>query len=363
MLNNIYILYNLNKNKKMQKKIISIIVIGLFLTLLFNVNSSPSVKIKFDQMNSIFYVDDDFNETIPGWNITNFNKIQNAVNNASTNDTIYVFNGTYYENIIINKSIILTGESKDSTIISGVNFETGIIVICNTTNVSISNFNITSLNQNLSVSGITIRRDSRNIAVKNNIISNNHYGILLYGLKNDVSFNNFLINNISIYVYSNENIIHHNIVEKNVEGFSILGENNQIYNNSISQNQYGFKKLGRRSNITMNIIINNTYGLWTSYVMYHYDLFNEITNNNFIDNDKNLYRFWNNGNFYRFWENGFNANYWDEWIGIKYPKLGFLPYRIPGTPNHKYGRLPVYFLNFDRNPASEPYDIDIGGMN
>ena len=48
-----------------------------------------------------------------------WNKIQDAVDNSSSNDIIYIENGTYNEDITINKSIYLIGEDRDNVIISG----------------------------------------------------------------------------------------------------------------------------------------------------------------------------------------------------------------------------------------------------
>jgi PKD repeat protein len=45
--------------------------------------------------------------------------IQKAIDNSSTKDLIYVINGTYVENLTINKSILLIGENKDNVIIQG----------------------------------------------------------------------------------------------------------------------------------------------------------------------------------------------------------------------------------------------------
>lgn len=49
----------------------------------------------------------------------NYTSIQAAVEDASSNDTVYVFNGTYYEAVFINKSLCLIGENKTVTILEG----------------------------------------------------------------------------------------------------------------------------------------------------------------------------------------------------------------------------------------------------
>ena len=49
----------------------------------------------------------------------NYTRIQDAIDNTSDGDTVFVFNGTYYENVIINKAINLIGENRNTTIIDG----------------------------------------------------------------------------------------------------------------------------------------------------------------------------------------------------------------------------------------------------
>ncbi|KAA0002007.1 MAG: hypothetical protein FE044_03675, partial [Thermoplasmata archaeon] len=49
----------------------------------------------------------------------NYTKIQGAINAASNGDTIFVYSGTYYENVVIDKSIHLVGEDRNTTIIDG----------------------------------------------------------------------------------------------------------------------------------------------------------------------------------------------------------------------------------------------------
>ena len=57
------------------------------------------------------YVDDDGGK--------DFTKIQDAINFANDGDTIFIYNGTYYENVIVDKFVNLIGESKENVIVDG----------------------------------------------------------------------------------------------------------------------------------------------------------------------------------------------------------------------------------------------------
>ena len=48
-----------------------------------------------------------------------YSTIQMAVNVAIPGDMVYVRSGTYYENITINKRLILEGEDRETTVIDG----------------------------------------------------------------------------------------------------------------------------------------------------------------------------------------------------------------------------------------------------
>ena len=70
----------------------------------------------------------------------NYTKIQDAIDNTSNGDTVFVYNGTYYENIVIDKAINLVGEDKNTTIIDGF-FKNDIIKI-KSSFISINNFTL-----------------------------------------------------------------------------------------------------------------------------------------------------------------------------------------------------------------------------
>ena len=50
----------------------------------------------------------------------NYTTIQSAIDDANSGDTVFVYSGIYFENVIVNKTISLTGEDRNSTIIDGL---------------------------------------------------------------------------------------------------------------------------------------------------------------------------------------------------------------------------------------------------
>ena len=152
---------------KINKIIIAIIIS-------FSLFSSLSLA----DSNKIIYVDDNGEG--------DYNLIQDAIDNANDGDTIHIYNGTYYENIIISKSIILKGEDKTNTFIKGDNN----VILINSDNVFVEDLTITK-----GLIGINIINSSKCTILKNTII-NNDIGININNLSdNNIIYNNNFFNN------------------------------------------------------------------------------------------------------------------------------------------------------------------------
>ncbi len=105
--------------------------------------------------------------------------IQKCINICSSSDTVYVGNGIYKENLVINIQIFLSGFSMDSTIIDGRGM--GDLTILINQNCSLENFNI--LGKAIGTGyGIFSVTNSPTIGIRNCIIRNTGRGIAVTGL-------------------------------------------------------------------------------------------------------------------------------------------------------------------------------------
>ena len=241
----------------------------------------------------------------------NYTRIQDAIDDASDGDMVFVYDNSspYYENVVVDKSINLIGENRNTTVIDGDGIRD--VVYISADWVNISEFTIRNSGESWGYAGIAIRSNYNTITC-NNIKGNNGDGIDLY----DSSSNN----------------ITGNIISSNKEyGINLeSSSSNNITGNIISLNkEYGINLWSSSNNsILGNCILNNFGGLY----LYRSEN-NIIEKNNFIGNRIHVF-------FWLAWRNTLDSNYWDNWIGL-FPKVivGFLG------------------INFDWHPAKEPYDI------
>ena len=81
-----------------------------------------------------------------------FNKIQDAIDDASVGDTIRVFAGTYYGNVKLNKTISLIGNGTANTTLNGAG--SGTVLHITADWVNISGFKITNSGESQNDAGI-----------------------------------------------------------------------------------------------------------------------------------------------------------------------------------------------------------------
>lgn len=141
-----------------------------------------------------FYVDDDGGSGV-------CTSIREGILNAGNGDTIFVYNGTYYENVLIWKSIKLIGEEKNTTIVDG-NYK-GSVININSDNVVVRGFTLKNIKSYGYFEGkygcIKINPNINNVLVTDNIITPGEVedgmygeGILIRGADNNIIQNNII---------------------------------------------------------------------------------------------------------------------------------------------------------------------------
>jgi len=157
---------------------ISVVVLLLLSGIIFPIVSSNEIT-----TNNILYVDDVPSEG-PDNPPEDYTIIQYAIDNASDGDTIYVYNGTYSECLIITKEVCLIGEDNTNTILQSVKPEDitqfNRIIEIYADNVQVKNFFIRPYNNSATYYVIAIfAEDSKKLIIQNNQFINCRNGILL----------------------------------------------------------------------------------------------------------------------------------------------------------------------------------------
>jgi len=173
----------------------------------------------------------------------NYTSIQNAIDDASNGDIVYVFNGIYNESVNIDKSINVIGEDKHTTIIDGQEKRTRVV--------------------KLRVDGITFSGFS--------VIHSRDWA-----------------NDAGIYIYSSYNVVKDNIIKDNFGGeggIVVDGDYNEIINNVIKNNKRDYSQgilIGYQDHFNVvsgNIIDNNYLGIWLAADHGNVVVGNHISNN------------------------------------------------------------------------------------
>jgi len=238
-----------------------------------------------------------------------YSTIQEAINNAAEGDTVFVKSGIYYENLIVNRTVALFGENRDTTIIDGNG--AGHVAVITSDRVNMTGFTVRNSSNGYHITGINLNNVNL-CRIAGNIITKNEHGLEIhnYSYYNTISGNSMMENNkwgmhiidshynnvsgntiegsiwgsIAIHGYSAYNRIFGNNVGNNENaGISIDGsDSNDIYENNVTNNLWGISvQYGSRYNvISRNYMANNNYSFKLESNAYA----NKFHHNNLVDN-------------------------------------------------------------------------------
>jgi nitrous oxidase accessory protein len=273
--------------------------------------------------------------------------IKSAITNANDGDTIFVKKGVYVENPVVNKSVSLVGEDRDSTVID---VTTGLKV--ERDNVTITGFTIYDGWHGITVSANCCR-------ISGNKITDATNGIVLFGCENNINGNILKSIGLSSAIqlnYANGNLINNNYIESCTEGIQLrAGSSGNTVTGNIVTNckDVAIRLLGEyspprwydpSSNTIMRNRISNSGCGTTVYCANR----NIIINNNYVNNTA---QFSANEDYYLIWGgnvsvNTIKENYWSDYNGTDAngDGIGDMPYVIDEN-------------NIDEYPLKKPVAI------
>lgn len=272
-----------------------------------------------------------------------FPSIQAAVSAAKNGDTIYVRNGRYNENILIEKPLTLQGEERNSTIIDGGG--TGSVI-----NILSGNVDIQGLTVTHGETGIDIRpsRPVKNITIKDVLVTlNSGAGILSrhsggehiieasvfsynigYGI-NAHQFSQSIIRDNHIFgngaglrvgwgslIQVRRNIVYHNKTNGIYPDSCYYStfENNLIFSNSTLGIKMGY--ISSRNIIRGNIVLENKEGIrlglerdpFSKNIFYHNDIINNESSAQESRPGLAAFQIWDEGSIS-------GGNFWSDYTG------------------------------------------------
>jgi parallel beta-helix repeat protein len=355
------------------KKTIALWIVFLFVLMSFTSISGIQINnqiVKTSGRGDILYV----GGSGPG----NYSVIQYAVDNASSGNTVLVYSGIYddyFPNnmacVLIEKSINLIGEDKNSTIIKGSGVHRVVKIRANGVNVTGFTLKDGGCPEPSTWGiGIDVGVPVKNIVIADNIIVHNQHGISVDHEPNDVLIYDNIIrdNRYGIYTaFSVKNCeIYNNTITHNKCGiYSQLCEI-LIHDNNVSDNNNGFRLYNVESTciIERNHIKDNINGLSASYSKAIIRSNNFIGNGNHTKLDKSfpLIFMLDMLKYRQKW----NFNYWDDWLKDNpRPIIGSVTIFITIIklwPRPHTIAIPIIsfpFYEYDWNPAKQPYDIGV----
>jgi parallel beta-helix repeat protein len=245
---------------------------------------------------------------VGGSGLGNYTTIQEAIDDANPGDTVFVYDegSPYFENVVVDKSINLIGENRNTTVINGIESIPPVVGFSYlTSNVLVSGFTITDSYPPSYMKGCTgVSMGGSNNTIKNNKIIFNRKGIEI----SDESNNNVITDNIIVHNYK-------------------VGVEDDCFNSY--------------NTVKWNVISGNGDPFYYEYG----GLYKHHSGGYYHHNDFDLnggYDAYTSGSTWGVWDDGSEGNYWEHWESN------------PGYPD-------VYLIygsfedQIDYHPSATPY--------
>ncbi|MEM4703553.1 MAG: NosD domain-containing protein [Candidatus Bathyarchaeia archaeon] len=241
-----------------------------------------------------------------------FASIQAAINAAANGDTVFVKNGTYYENVVVNKTINLLGEAREATIVDGLQKE--FVFAITAFGVVVDGFTLRNANQTDSTIGFgIIANNTKDCIIRNNLFTLNYYGVKLVSCIN-VTFEDNMVDSNPFFgsVLENSsnctvkrNLIHNNMytgiainkcsevlsvdndLARSNRGIHVIGSSNCTLENTTLANivYYGVEIVSSSNVQLINSTVNDNFHLGVSIQ----NSVNCTVARSFLNNNKNFY--------------------------------------------------------------------------
>jgi parallel beta-helix repeat protein len=289
----------------------------------------------------------------------NYPTIQQAINHANEEDVILVKAGTYWENVVVNKTISLLGQDAESTIIDGN--MTSDCVSVTADHVKISGFTIRNGGSKPYTAYASIRLFSIGNIILNNILTGSWCGVWMehYSDYNLIANNTIMenLNGIAGEIWHNTKILS-NVIKNNLMGIWIgpYSQNNVISFNNITEQWSEGIMMMQSSNNTFegnNVMDNNQADFWAGITVGFQKGFssgNRFFHNNIANIGKQVELLQGESEPI-IWDDGYpsGGNYWSDYFA-KYPNateidrtgIGNTPYVMDGN-------------NIDHYPLMKPW--------
>ena len=194
-----------------------------------------------------------------------YSTIQAAVNAAGTGDIVEVDAGTYLENVVVNKTVTIKGDSAASTVVDGG----GNNVVFNIQEDNVELRDLTIRNGG-SYSGVTIYWPFDGLTIRNTRIMDNAVGVVVSDADGNTFEDNVFIDN-QMYgidvIESINTIIRDNQISESAYGVELSDtSSSQVVNNTISDTSYGiYVPYSNNANISANTLASNSWNIYLTY--------------------------------------------------------------------------------------------------